>query len=47
MKVEVSGNNVDEFEFGFFAAYGEDENGGFHVFTIGLFLLSISFYKYL
>jgi len=46
MKIEFNRNELDSFLLGIQLAYGEDENGSFHMLDIGLLLFSITIYKY-
>ena len=46
MKIEVHGCNYDEISFGIFMSYGEDENGQFHMVTLGFILFEIEFIRY-
>jgi hypothetical protein len=48
MKVEIDVlTDLREIQFGLFMAYGEDEDGFFHMTTIGFFLFSINLFKYI
>jgi len=47
MKIEANFCDVDELTLGLFMAYGEDEDGSFHMVTIGLLIFEINFIRYL
>lgn len=46
MKVEVFVNNVDEISIGINMAYGEDENGQFHLIELGFLIFSVHLINY-
>ena len=47
MKIEGHILAIDELCLGFYMAYGGDEDGEFHMLTIGLLIFQVSFYRYL
>ena len=47
MKVEGNFCRLDELTLGLFMAYGEDENGKFHMTTIGFFIFEINLIWYI
>lgn len=47
MKVEGNFCDIDELTIGFMMAYGEDDNGQFHMITIGLLIFEINFIRYI
>ena len=47
MLVEFQLLDLDEIDFGLHMAYGEDENGSFHMITLGFIICSLNFIKYI
>ena len=47
MKIEGNFCDIDELTIGLMMAYGEDENGQFHMTTIGLLIFEINFIRYI
>jgi len=47
MKIEGNFCAIDELTLGLMMSYGEDENGEFHMTTIGLLIFEINIIKYI
>lgn len=47
MKIEGHFCAIDELSLGFNMNYGEDENGAFHMISIGFILFELSIIRYL
>ena len=47
MKIEGNFCGIDELTIGLMMAYREDENGQFHIMTIGLLIFEVNFIKYI
>lgn len=47
MKIEGTFNQLDEIQLGIFLAYGNDDNGDFHLIEFGFLIFTISIYRYL
>ena len=47
MMVEGNWCAIDELSLGFFMAYGNDDNGDFHMLSIGLLIFEIRFIRYI
>lgn len=46
MKIESAFSELDQFMIGIQMAYGEDEEGSFHMLELGFLFFSITIYKY-
>lgn len=46
MKVEFSFCDIDEISLGIFMMYGDDENGIFHLISLGFLFFVIDIYRY-
>ena len=47
MKIEGNWCALDEITLGIFMAYGNDDNGDFHIITFGLLIFEINFITYI